>query len=319
MSTFDPVTIEPSDKKLNLMALGCWSFGGTQWAGQEDKDSMEAMEKSFEMGINHFDTARGYGRGRSEEVVGRFIKDKRDKIFLATKNAAVPEKSKYKEAIENSLRTIGTDYIDLYYIHWPKKDIDLRPTMEALEEARQDGKIRSIGVSNFSIDQMKQIMKAGTINAHQLCYNLYWRFDEEDIIPFCAENDIAVVTYSSIAQGILTGKFPRHPEFKEGDHRSGTVLFDEKVWPHVYEGTEKLKELSRENDIPLTHMAIQWVANQEGIHSIIIGARNKEQAERNFKAAETVIPEEVFNRMTEISDEVMKHVPDTGNIFRFYP
>jgi aryl-alcohol dehydrogenase-like predicted oxidoreductase len=319
MSKFDSVTIEPSDKKINPMALGCWSFGGAQWAGQEDKDSMDAMAKSLEMGITHFDTARGYGRGRSEEVVGRFIKDKRDKIFLATKNAAVPEKAKYKEAIENSLRTINTDYIDLYYIHWPKKDIDLRPTMEALEEAREAGKIRSVGVSNFSIDQMKQIMEVGTINAHQLCYNLYWRFDEDDIIPFCQKNSIAVVTYSSIAQGILTGKFPRHPEFKEGDHRSGTVLFDEKVWPYVYEGTEKLKELSREKDIPMTHMAIQWAAVQEGIHSIIVGARNKEQAERNFKAAETEIPKEVFTRMTEISNKVIKHVPDTGNIFRFYP
>ncbi len=313
------VTIKPSDKSLNQLALGCWAFGGTQWAGQDDADSIDAMEQSFAKGINHFDTARGYGKGRSERVVGNFIKDKRDSIFLATKNGARPDKKQYAEAIDESLKTIGTDYIDLYYIHWPKSDTDLRPTMEALEEARSAGKIRSIGVSNFSVEQTRQVMEAGTINAHQLCYNLFWRWDEEDIIPFCAENDIAVVTYSSIAQGILTGKFPRHPEFKEGDSRANTVFFDENVWPHIYEGVEKLKALAGQTMVPLTHMAIQWVAKQRGINSIIIGARNKSQAERNFQAMETEIPDAVFRQMTKISNDVIQYIPDTGNIFRFYP
>jgi len=260
------VKITPAGKTLSVLGLGCWSYGGSQWGGQDDDASMGAMGASLRCGINHFDTAVGYGGGRSETVVGEFLAGRRDDVFLASKSA--PRELTRDEAIrqvEGSLARLGTDVIDLYYIHWPRKGKDMRGVMEGLEDARRQGKIRAIGVSNFSVEQMAQVAEVGRIDAHQLCYSLCWRFAEAEIMPYCAANGIAVVTYSTIAQGILTGKFPREVKFPEGDDRARMVLFDEAVWPHVYDGVERLKEVAAEAGRPLSHLAIRWAAEQDGV------------------------------------------------------
>jgi len=221
--------------------------------------------------------------------------------------------------LETSLKNLQTEFVDLYYIHWPVTGKDLRPVMEALEQARAQGKIGAIGVSNFSAEQMAQVSEVGKIDAHQLCYNLYWRAAEAEIIPWCVANDVAVVTYSSIAQGVLTGKFPREPQFKEGDDRGKTLLFKPEVWPHVYEGVEQLKALAAECGRSLTHLAIRWVLEQPGIASELVGAREATQMLDNAAALDGEIDAGVFERMTAISDEVISHYPPAGNIFGFYP
>ena len=307
------------DKESNVLALGCWAFGGSQWGGQDDEDSRRAMEKAFELGISHFDTASGYGGGRSERVVGEFIRDKRDDIFLASKQGVQKTKDKFAKAIHSSLERLGTDYIDLYYIHWPKTGIDFRPTMEALLEAKEKGIVGAIGVSNFSIEQMDQAREIGPIDAHQLCYNLLWRWDEQDIIPYCIRHNISIVTYSSIAQGILTGKFSRHPEFKDGDQRPNTTLFADDVWPVVHNGIEKTKTIAAESNQSLSHLAIRWVAEQKGIASILVGVRNAAQVADNAAAMGAEIDSAIFKRLTDISDDIHREIPDTGNIFDYHP
>jgi myo-inositol catabolism protein IolS len=307
------------DKEHPQLALGCWTFGGAQWGGQEDPDSREAMEKAFELGITHFDTASGYGGGRSERVVGEFIRDKRDAIFLASKQGANAKMEKYAASIRSSLERLGTDYIDLYYIHWPNSKFDLRPSMEALVRAKEAGIVGAIGVSNFSIEQMEQVSEVGTIDANQLCYNLLWRWDEADIIPYCREHGIAVVSYSSIAQGILTGKFPKAPEFRDGDQRPSTTLFDPDVWPVVYDAVERMKPIAADAGRPLAHLAVRWVAKQPGITSILVGVRNAAQVAENAAAMEGEIDDEIFDRITRVSDRAKEMIPDTGNIFRYYP
>lgn len=242
----------------------------------------------------------------------------REKIFLASK-ANAPDKKQMSEAIDASLKRLRTDYIDLYYIHWPRKNSNMRAVMEALSLAREKGKIRGIGVSNFSVEQMQQVQEVDKIDAHQLCYNLFWRYNEPDVIPFCQANDISIVTYSSIAQGILTGKFGPDPKFKEGDSRSGMVLFDPSVWPHVHAGVERMKGIAADLNRPLTHLAIRWVANQPFVDTILVGARNGEQMTQNAAAMQGDIEQAVFDELTKISDMVLEHVPDVGNIFRFYP
>ena len=307
------------DKEHGVLALGCWTFGGTQWGGQDDGDSMKAMQKAFELGLRHFDTATGYGRGHSEQLVGRFLKGKRDQVFLASKQSAVAEKDQYLASIEKSLRRLDTDHIDLYYIHWPRSDMDMRPTMEALMEAKSQGKIGAIGVSNFSVDQMEQVAEVGVIDAHQLCYNLLWRWGENQVIPYCVEGGIAVVTYSSIAQGILSGKFPRNPVFKEGDQRPETVLFGDEAWPVAYEAVEEMKAVAEKARRPLAHLAIRWVCEQQGVTSVLVGARDASQVEANAAAMEGEIAEEDLSALTAISDRAKAGIPDTGNIFRYYP
>ena len=315
------VTIGPVDKPHGVLALGCWAFGGRHWGGADDDAAGEAMAAAVAAGMDHFDTAELYGKGHSEELVGRFLRNRRDEVFLATKAMVGGDDAEADvfARLDGSCRRLGADVIDLYYIHWPRKGRDMRPFMEAMEKARSQGKIRAIGVSNFSVEQMDQVSQVGTIDAHQLCYNLLWRFPEAEILPYCIEHDIAVVTYSSIAQGVLTGKFPREPRFRQDDHRANTVIFEPEVWPHVHAGVERLKELAERAARPLVHLAIRWVAAAAGVTSILLGARDAGQVAQNAAAMEGDLPEGTLARMTDISDEVIRHVPDAGNLFRYYP
>lgn len=226
----------PLDLQQKLLGLGCWVFGAGQWQGQAKAELMVAMAAALEHGITHFDTASGYGSGLSEEVVGQFLVGKRDQVFLASKAALDQmDARRMVEQVDKSLARLQTERIDLYYIHWPRSGKDMRPLMEGLELARQQGKIRAIGVSNFSVEQMAQVAEVGRLDACQLGYNLFWRVGEREVIPYCREQGIALITYSSIAQGILTGKFPRELQLQPGDQRSGIILFDPQIWPHVYE------------------------------------------------------------------------------------
>lgn len=317
------VQIPPVNKRHGKLALGCWAMGGDAWGNQRDEDSLQALREAVAGGMTHLDTAEGYGSGHSEEVVGRFLQEfgDREKIFLATKGFPSTRPGyTLADKIDRSLKRLQSDYVDLYYLHWPRQEKDMRPYMEALEKARESGKIRAVGVSNFNVEQMKSISQAGKIDAHQLCYNLFWRYPERDLIPYCVENEISVVTYSSMAEGTLTGKFPREVKFEEGDHRGDeTVYFEEGTWPKVYEGVEKLKEIAAEADLPVMVLGIQWLAGRAGVTSILIGARNAEQAKQNAKALAKSVDAEKLQQVDRIGKEVFKILPDTGNIFRFYP
>jgi len=242
------------------------------------------------------------------------------RIFLASKASHNEVTAQQMNSLlAQSLARLQTDVIDLYYIHWPRQGQDLRPWMEALENARQQGKIRAIGVSNFSVAQMAQVATVGTIDAHQLGYNLFWRFAERDIIPYCQANQITVTTYSSVAQGVLTGKFARQPQLTADDKRPTTVLFDPAIWPHVYAGVEKLKVLASGVGRSLNHLAIRWVLQQPAIDTAVVGARIPAQVADNANALTGDLPADLFAQMTAISDEVMGYIPDTGNQYRYYP
>jgi aryl-alcohol dehydrogenase-like predicted oxidoreductase len=288
--------------------------------GSVDAELTGAMEACYEAGIRHFDTGARYGKGHSEELLGRFIRGRRDGIFLASKSDT-PEmtaEAMYKE-VTGSLRRLGVDFIDLYYIHWPKRGRDLRPEMEGLERARREGKIGAVGVSNFSVENMRQVQEVGTIDAAQMGYNLLWRYAEAEVIPFCRTHGIAVVAYSALSHGILTGKFGRDPGLREGDQRHTILPFRADVWPYVFEGVERMKPLAAGLDRPLMHLAIRWILSRPGVTSVIAGARNREQAEANIAALAGAIPQSVLDELTAISDEVVRHVPDVGNLFNHYP
>jgi aryl-alcohol dehydrogenase-like predicted oxidoreductase len=302
------------DFEPTVLGLGCWVFGGRDWGAQNDADSAATIEEALALGINHFDTAQGYGAGHSEQLCGQYLQSVREQVFIATKSDLTP-RQEVQAKIDTSLKRLRCEMIDIFYIHWPKKGAEMRPMMEELERARDKEKIRGIGVSNFSVAQMEQVMEVGHIDAHQLCYNLLWRQDEADVIPFCIENDISVVTYSSIAQGILTGKYHRHNEFAPDDQRPQTVLFVKDVWPHIFEAVEEMKIIAREANRPLHHLALLWAASQPGVKSVLVGARNPQQIQDNVQAVDGEVEAEIFNRLTAISDRAIKHLPDVRNIF----
>ncbi len=313
--------IAPSPRPHGVLALGCWQFGADYWAHQSDPDSLAAMAAALDAGMNHFDTAEGYGReAHSEKLVGQFLQGKRDRVFLATKlfpNELDPAATLRK--VDASRQRLGVDVVDLFYIHWPRQGQDIRPVMEGLETARQQGKIHAIGVSNFSVADMEQASEAGRIDAHQLCYNLFWRVHETDVIPWCNAHNIAVVTYSSIAQGVLTGKFPREVSFPEGDGRKKIAYFREGVWPHVHAGVEQLKALATELNRPLVDLAIRWVVQRPDIDEVIVGSRNAGQVAANAAAFDGEIPQSALDRMTAISDDVIRRLPQDDNLWGFHP
>jgi myo-inositol catabolism protein IolS len=323
MSDIPPVQIGATESRHAPLGLGGTTFGPHQWSGQEDANLLAAMETSLEHGITHFDTAEGYGDGYSEHLIGRFMAaqpSRRSRLFLASK-ANVDEISAQAmlKAVDGSLARLQTDMIDLYYIHWPRTGQDLRPWMEGLETARQQGKIRAIGVSNFSVEQMEQIAQVGRIDAHQLNYSLLWRFAERDLIPYCAAHQIAVVTYASLAHGILAGKFARDVTFPEGDQRRSILLFREDVWPAMYEATEAFKATAERSGRSLIHLAIRWLLHQRAVTAVLVGARSAQQALANAQALDGTIPASVFDELTTISDHAQRAIPDEGNPYGYHP
>lgn len=319
-SPLRPVTIGRSAKPQLPLGLGGSWFVPYSAPGQADQDLLDAMTACYEDGLRHFDTAAGYGGGHSEELYGRFLKGRRADVFLASK--ADPNETTAAAMlaeIEGSLRRLDTDFIDLYYIHWPRTGRDMRPLVEGLETARRQGKIGAIAVSNFSIEQMRQVQEVGTIAAHQLGYNLLWRYPDDEVIPFCRQHGIAVITYSSLAHGILTGKFGPKLDLDAADQRNRILPFRADIWPHVSAGVERLKTIAAGLDRPLMHLAIRWILQRPGVTMAIIGARNAEQARANVAALEGEISAEIFARVTAISDEIVKHVPNEGNLFNHHP
>ena len=312
------MNLSSTNQPLTRLALGGSLFGAGQWDAASHAERVATMEAALRRGINHFDTASDYGGGESERVTGRFAAERREQVFVASKAAVEQmDAAQMLAAVNQSLERMQLDCIDLYYIHWPREGKDPRPLMEGLETARAQGKIRLVGVSNFSRAEMEQAAQAGRIDAHQLCYSLLWRFAEADIIPYCRANQIAVVTYSSVAQGVLTGKFARQPQLQPGDSRAGTVHFEADVWPHVYAAVEAMKALAVGR--PLAHLAIRWVLEQPGIDSAVVSARTAEQLDENADALDGDIPAGIFEALTALSDEAMQHIPDTGNMYRYYP
>jgi myo-inositol catabolism protein IolS len=308
--------------KLEQPPLGMGgSFYGLDHAKLEgEADILAAWETAFGLGIRHFDTATGYGDGYSERLLGRFVAGKRDQIFLASKaDLDTTSSQAILEAIDASLERLQTDVIDLYYLHWSRTGKDMRPWMTGLETARQQGKIRFIGVSNFSVLQMEQLSEIGQIDACQMGYNLLWRFNERDILPYCAKHDIAVIAYSALAHGILSGKYPRELEFGSDDQRWGIRLFKPDAWSQVFEGVETFKQLAASENLTLSHLALRWLLHQASITSVLVSSKNKQQVLENQKALTLEIPDRVFDELTALSDHVIQTIPDDRNLFGYQP
>ena len=225
--------IGKNDLKISKFALGTWPFaGGELWGNQDDNDSISAVHECYENGINFFDTAPGYGDGRSEEVLGKAIKNIRNSVVIGTKiPPADLGKNNLINSVENSLKRLNTDYIDLMQIHWPNHDIPIDETAQEIQSLIDSGKINEIGVSNFGILDMTEVLNNLNIVTNQLPYNAFWRAIEDDIKPFCIENNIGIICYSTLAQGLLTGRYKDVSEVPEGVSRSR--LFQEQLLLYV--------------------------------------------------------------------------------------
>jgi aryl-alcohol dehydrogenase-like predicted oxidoreductase len=290
---------------------------------QGEADILAGFEEALENGITHFDTATGYGNGYSEQLLGRFMQadsTRRERIFLASKaNLDDISTQAILSAIDDSRQRLQTDTIDLYYLHWPRTGQDMRPWMEGLEIAREKGAIGAVGVSNFSAQQMQQLAEVGTIDAYQLGYNLLWRFAEKDVIPYCLKNKIAIIGYSALAHGILSGKYEQQLNFVPSDQRWSITLFRKDVWPQVYRAVEGFRQLAQTSNIQLSHLAIRWLLHQPAVSLVLVSTKNREQLLANARALAAQIPDSVLDELTGLSDRVMPVIPDEGNPFGYHP
>ena len=301
-----------SELKVPTVIFGAWAVGGWFWGPQEDAESIRAIRAALDAGINCIDTAPIYGMGHSEEVVGKAIQGRRDKVILATKcglrwdtpgegsnpwtyqgldgTECTVVRNLHKHAViaevEQSLQRLGTDVIDLYQCHWPDPSTPLAETMEALVTLKQQGKIRAIGVSNFTPEMTAECLQHGPLASDQPPYSLLRRDIEADVLPFCREQGVGVIVYSPLQQGLLTGKVTMDRAFAEGDYRGGQSWFQPANRRRVLDALEKMKPIAAAHKATLGQVTIAWTIAQPGVTAAIVGARTPEQARENARAAD---------------------------------
>jgi myo-inositol catabolism protein IolS len=289
-------TLANTDITVSTIAFGCWAIvGGFNWGPQDKQDSLAALRTAYEEGINFFDSAEGYGAGRSEELLGEALGVVRDEIIIATKvSPSHFPPAELRAACERSLRNLNTDRIDLYQLHWPNRDIPVEETLGLLEELKAEGKIRAYGVSNFGVQDLTECLEtAYTVTSNQLAYNLLFRAVEYEILPLCARTGISVLCYSPLMQGLLTGKFADPSEVPDDRARTRHYPSSRPQARHDEPGAEeetfaavaKVRRIADQLGEPMTYVAVAWLLAQEGITSAIVGARNPEQVQSNVRAA----------------------------------
>lgn len=298
---------------ITPIIMGTWQAGKRNWVGIEDAESIQALQAAVAAGITTIDTAEIYGDGHSERIVGAALAGQRDQLVYASK--VFPNHLKPDQVIaacERSLQNLQTDYLDLYQIHWPSgafnsEIVPLEETMTALNLLQSQGKIRSIGVSNFSLSQLQEACQYGRIDSIQPPYSLFWRWAETALQPYCLAENISILAYSPLAQGFLTGKFGADHQFAEGDIRSKHRLREPANYQRVQEAIAALRPLAAAYECTLGQLALAWLITRPQT-SAIVGARSPEQAQENAQAGNLTISPEDLARIEAIGSTVTDHL-----------
>lgn len=249
----------------------------------------------------------GYGQGHSEEIVGIALEGKRKDVVIATKVSPNHlRKDDIQRSVEQSLRRLRTDYIDIYYVHWPNQEIPLEETMDTFRKLREEGIIKAVAVSNFSREQLEQAMSVTYVDAIQPEYSLLDRRIEKAVLPYCADHDIAVLTYSSVAKGILTGAYHfGGKKLKDDDFRQGRRLF---LPDHLEKETELVKlvkDIADAHGVTPSEIAIAWLLHQEGVTSAIVGTQNADHLKANVRAVEVALTDDQLAQLSQTSERVI--------------
>ncbi len=316
-----------SDLEIAPVIVGTWALGGWLWGGTEHNDAKGAIHAALDAGLNCIDTAPVYGFGLSEQLVGDAIKNRRDEVIVATKCGLIwddrPGGTNFFDTIDNngqpitlkrnlrkesilaecdqSLQRLGINVIDLYQCHWPDPDTPLDYTIEALLILKDQGKIREFGVSNFNVSQLAQMVQAGEPPvSNQPKYSLLSREIEADILPYCHENNISCLAYSSMEMGLLSGKFKLGHQFPDNDTRRNRPWFQPENFKNAIQAIEQMRPIAKRNNITLAQLAIAWVFHQPGMTAALAGCRNIEQAKSNAAAAKIKLTAEDLREIRDI-------------------
>ena len=297
-----------SDLSITPIGFGTWAIGGPgyqfAWGPQDDNQSIAAIQRALDMGINWIDTAAVYGLGHAEEIVARAIKGRSPRPYVFTKCGRVWDaqgriygslkRDSLRRELEASLKRLQTDVIDLYQIHWPDPDSEIEEGVGALAEFQREGKIRFIGVSNFNVEQMRRALAVAQITSLQPPYSLVDRAIEKDILPFCSQQQIGVIVYSPMASGLLTGKMTREriEQMPEDDWRKHDHRFQEPQLSQILEIVERLREIGQRHGRSPAEVAIAWTLRRPEVTGAIVGARRPEQVEEIIGAADFRLSED---------------------------
>ncbi len=284
----ETVTVPGTDLVATRVALGTWAIGGWMWGGSDEADSIRTIRSAIDRGITLVDTAPVYGFGRSEEIVGKALAEiGPDKVLIATKvgldwrngepfrNASA---ARIHKEVDDSLRRLGRDAIDIYQVHWPDPKTPIVETARAMAELYKAGKIRAIGVSNFSVEQVREFRSVAPLHAMQPPHNLFERGAEKDVLPYCRENRIVTLAYGSLCRGLLSGRIKADSKFTGDDLRRGDPKFRSPRLQQYLRAVERLDDFARRKfGKRVLHLAVRWVLDQQPLSVALWGARHPGQ------------------------------------------
>ena len=304
---------------VSQIAFGAWAIGGWMWGGTDADLAIDAMEQAVEMGITTIDTAPVYGFGLSEELVGKVTKNKRDRVQILTKcglrwdvtkgqfhfssfdnKGKAVDIYKYSAAdsiiyeCEQSLIRLQTDYIDLYQVHWPDETTAVEETMEALDKLIQQGKVRAAGVSNYPLAWMEKASQHIVLASNQMPYSMVNRKIEQDVVPYCIKNNIAIIAYSPMQRGLLTGKINTGSIFNKGDNRPSTPFFSPENIIKTNEFLTKIQPIADKYNITMAQLVLNWTRLQPGISCVLAGARTAQQVKENAYITDIALEDILF-------------------------
>jgi aryl-alcohol dehydrogenase-like predicted oxidoreductase len=313
----------------SAIGLGTWAIGGDGWGGSDEAKAVAAIQASIDEGITLIDTAPIYGFGRSEEIVGRAIRGRRDQVILATKCGLVWGSdggdfffdsdhgqvrrflgpASIRLEVEASLRRLGTNWIDLYQTHWQESTTPIADTMATLLELKREGKIRAIGVSNVNPAQLAEYLRCGPLASAQESYSMVDRELAQSLFPLCAQSGVAVLAYSPLAMGLLTGKFTPGRVFSSGDVRGSNRRFAPGAVAPVNAFLAQIAPIARDHGISLAQLVIAWTLQQPGVTHVLCGARDAGQARENAAAGRVALRPEELRTITARLDAARLALP----------
>jgi len=312
-----------TDLELTTVGLGTWAMGGPWqfgWGPQDDNKAVDAILAALDKGINWIDTAAIYGLGHSEQLIGKALKQTHTKPLIATKcgllwnerrekvNCLKPQS--IREECHKSLKRLGVEVIDLYQMHWPEPQEDIERAWEEMAKLAEQAKVRYTGVSNFNLEQIKRLQKIAPVASLQPAYSMLHREVEDELLGYCAENNIGVVAYSPMGRGLLTGKFSqqRLAALPLDDHRRRSEDFHEPQFSATLQLVERLRPIAERNGMTLAQLAISWVLRRSEITAAIVGARNAEQIAETSAAADSELPAEEIEQIERLLVERLEKI-----------
>jgi len=320
--------IGASGIEASVIGLGTWAIGGWMWGGTDERQSIDAIVCSIDEGVTLIDTAPAYGQGRAEEIVGKALKGRRDKVILATKCGLVWHTQKGNHffdvnsqpvhrylgkdgiifEVEQSLKRLGTDYIDHYITHWQDPTTPIAETMEALEALKTQGKIRSVGASNTSVEDINAYVAAGQLDAIQEEYSMVKREIEQTLLPVAIENKISALSYSSLALGLLSGKMTPERTFDGDDQRKDNPRFSAGNRQKVQALMDEILPFAESHNATLAQTVIAWTLQQPGITFSLCGARNANQARENALAGRLRLSSDDIAKITTAAGQHLQNL-----------